>query len=508
LYHYVSQDLKELWDEGDLQFSRYPEYVNITTLLYYLPGPNRIWPEILNILASVLTVVIGYKTVLRLTDNETPAKIAGMILTVDPYMLYLSTQYLRDSLILLSTSLIVYSLTLKRGDTLVISTIMLTLLRSTQALAMSPIFFLIGPKRIIIIPLAIIALYTYANNELPYGVDLTSQVPLSPNANTAGQSHIEFFDNPNITNIPYTRPWDEKWLVFNPLLYMKAIQTFLVFPYPWDADNKVEYAFSLYMLYWYVFLGLGIAGLIAQPRIPKDILMLALWGIVLGTILTTSIGLQGAIVRWRLQAFYLLIPALSLGVSYMLTYEARRRVLDLLISFSSLIALVIIPIIPIIMIILLFTRRSGRKIFFRQERVGRYGKHFFIHKFVTMIPDSDGVALSNNDPRLTRVGAILRKTALDEIPEIWNIIKGDMAVVGPRPLAYWEHDRFEIEIPRWNERYQVMPGLTGLAQLKIKRENNPGKLGWDLEYIENRSTKYDAWIFYRGALNNITGKWH
>lgn len=508
LYHYISTDLNKLWSNGEFAFSRYPEYTNITALLYFLPIPERLGPEILNILASTFTVLIGYKTVERI-GSLTAAKITGVVLTIDPYMIYLSTQYLRDSLILLSLSLVVYSLTIKKDKTLIVSTAALVFLRSIQAIAVSPLFFLVGFKRrSIVLSLGVIAVYIFVFSSVTYGTDLTTSVPIPPNANTTGDPHIEFFDTPGIENIPYNDPWKRGFQIFNPLLYAEAFRVLIMFPYPWSANTPVELAFGGYMAYWYLFVALGIVGLIAKPKLPRDIKLLALWGIIIGVMLVVAVGQQGPLVRWRLQPYYLMIPAISMGVSYIMTYEVRRRALDLLVCFSSLLALTIIPVIPTIMVILLLTPRSGRKIFFRQERVGYQGKHFFIHKFVTMVPDSDGVALSNEDPRLTRVGAVLRKTALDEIPEIWNIIKGDMSVVGPRPLAYWEDDQCKEEIPGWEQRYKAMPGLTGLAQLRIKRENNPGKLGWDLEYINNRSTRYDMWIFYRGALNNLTGKWH
>lgn len=514
LYHYISTDLKELWSNGEFVFSRYPEYTNITALLYFLPIPERLGPEILNILASTFTALIGYKTVERI-GNLTAAKITGVVLAIDPYMVYLSTQYLRDSLILLSLSLIVYSLTIEKNKTLIISTVALTLLRSIQAIALAPLILLINPKiKSAAISLAVISVYIILSTSVSYGIDLTTSVPIPPNANTTGDTHIEFFDNPGIQNIPYNEPWKRGFQIFNPLLYAEAFQIFITFPYPWSADTPIEAAFAGYMLYWYLFVALGTTGLIGylltpgQVKISRNVKLLALWGIVLGTILVVVVGQQGPLVRWRLQPYYLMIPAISMGVSYLMNYDVRRRVLDILVCISSLVALMIVPVIPAIMIVLLLTPRSGRKIFFKQERVGYQGKHFFIHKFVTMVPDSDGVALSNDDPRLTKVGAILRKTALDEIPEIWNIIKGDMSVVGPRPLAYWEDDQCKEEIPGWEQRYQVMPGLTGLAQLRIKRENNPGKLDWDMEYINNRSTRYDMWIFYRGALNNLTGKWH
>ncbi len=186
-----------------------------------------------------------------------------------------------------------------------------------------------------------------------------------------------------------------------------------------------------------------------------------------------------------------------------MSYEQRRRVLDIAIASASLVALT-----PVILTIAVILKITLGRIFFSQERRGRDGEVFTIYKFCTMAPGSDGIALGHNDPRLTKFGRIIRKAALDEIPECWNIIKGDMAVVGPRPLALWEDDKCRETIPGWDGRYTVMPGLCGLAQVRTDRRRNDHKLGVDLDYIKERSTGTDLKIFAMNASNNLRGKWH
>ena len=124
---------------------------------------------------------------------------------------------------------------------------------------------------------------------------------------------------------------------------------------------------------------------------------------------------------------------------------------------------------------------DGRPVFFRQERVGRNGRVFFAYKFRSMIRDAEDrsgpVQATVGDPRITRVGHVLRSTAMDELPQLWNIFIGDMSFVGPRPLRPGEIDVADdgrliaLEtIPGYAERHRVRPGLTGLAQVYAPRD--------------------------------------
>lgn len=151
-------------------------------------------------------------------------------------------------------------------------------------------------------------------------------------------------------------------------------------------------------------------------------------------------------------------------------------------------------------------------IFYSQQRIGKDGKLFLIRKFRTMIPDAEattGVVWSHqNDPRITRVGKILRWTALDELPQLWNIITGDMTLVGPRSERPALHEEFLKRIPDFNLRLQVKPGLTGLAQIKGAYNLAPEqKLLYDLEYIAKMHLILDIKILILSAWYTINGKW-
>ena len=313
----------------------------------------------------------------------------------------------------------------------------------------------------------------------------------------AGFTNV-FFNELNSGFGPFANYWEI--MLYLPEAAFKG----LVLPYPWLANSSIELVAGAYMLWWYTLLGLGFAGasMTLQKR-PNDWNTLVFFGIVMALAIGLgSIGLiMSGLFRWRMP-IALIIIIWSSGVLDM-SYEQRRRVLDIAIASASLVVLT-----PVILTIMAILGITLRKVFFSQQRRGRDGKVFTIYKFCTMVPGSDGIALGDNDPRLTKVGRWLRKAALDEIPECWNIIKGDMAVVGPRPLAIWEDDRCRENIPNWDQRYEVMPGLCGLAQVRTDRRRNDHKLGVDLDYIRERSTGMDLKIFAMNASNNLRGKWH
>ena len=168
---------------------------------------------------------------------------------------------------------------------------------------------------------------------------------------------------------------------------------------------------------------------------------------------------------------------------------------------------------------------DGWPLFYSQERVGRNGRVFRALKFRSMIRDAEKetgpVQAVENDPRVTRTGRILRKTAMDELPQLINILKGDMSFVGPRSLrprekeVHGSADEMNIEdIPGYQERLAVRPGLTGLAQVylpsdALRRE----KFRYDLLYIEKQSFLFDLkliflsfWITFRGKWESREGK--
>ena len=129
-----------------------------------------------------------------------------------------------------------------------------------------------------------------------------------------------------------------------------------------------------------------------------------------------------------------------------------------------------------------------------------------------MIPNAEAttgiVWSSKDDPRITRIGKLLRWTALDELPQLWNIINGDMTLVGPRSERPELHDEFLSRIPNFDLRLKVRPGLTGLAQIKGAYNITPEeKLGHDLEYINQMNLLLDIKIIMLSVWNTITGKW-
>jgi exopolysaccharide biosynthesis polyprenyl glycosylphosphotransferase len=142
---------------------------------------------------------------------------------------------------------------------------------------------------------------------------------------------------------------------------------------------------------------------------------------------------------------------------------------------------------------------SSGPVFYKQERVGYRGKIFKVWKFRSMIVDAEKhtgpVWAGENDSRITRVGRIMRKMRFDEIPQLYNILRGDMSIVGPRPEREFFVEKFKKDIPYYPLRLKVKPGLTGWAQIKHRYDRSLDdvreKLKYDLYYIENMSLNMD-----------------
>ncbi len=150
----------------------------------------------------------------------------------------------------------------------------------------------------------------------------------------------------------------------------------------------------------------------------------------------------------------------------------------------------LIAAVPMLVIAVAIRLTMGTPVLFRQVRPGRHGEPFTLAKFRTM-RDGDG----SDVERLTRFGRLLRATSLDELPELWNVVKGDMSLVGPRPLLMEYLDRYS---PRQARRHEVRPGLTGLAQ--VSGRNLVGwdeRLELDVQYVETRSLALDLRIIGR-----------
>ncbi len=144
----------------------------------------------------------------------------------------------------------------------------------------------------------------------------------------------------------------------------------------------------------------------------------------------------------------------------------------------------------------------GAPVFFRQQRPGRHGQPFFIYKFRTMTDERDAEGhLLPDAQRLTRIGKFLRASSLDELPQLWNVLKGEMSLVGPRPLLMQYLDRYSA---RQAKRHDVPPGITGLAQVRGRNSLSwEEKFELDVEYVENWSLVLDLQILAETALRVV-----
>ena len=179
------------------------------------------------------------------------------------------------------------------------------------------------------------------------------------------------------------------------------------------------------------------------------------------------------------------------------TYLFAKRIFDIVFSIAALLIFAV----PMLVIALLVKCTSPGKVLYHQERLGLGGRKINIIKFRTMCVDAEknGAQWSSGekDPRVTSIGKFLRRTRLDELPQFWCILKGEMSVVGPRPEREVFYDAFEQYIHGFRERLKVKPGLTGLAQIKggyfLKPEK---KIQYDIEYIKTRSLWVDIKIIF------------
>jgi len=198
------------------------------------------------------------------------------------------------------------------------------------------------------------------------------------------------------------------------------------------------------------------------------------------------------------------------GFSKSLPMLASRRMVSLLASLALLILLS-----PILLAVsLLIKIDSPGPVFYRQERVGRGGKIFRIIKFRSMRQDAEGEGgprwATQNDPRITRLGRILRKSRLDEVPQVINVLKGDLNLVGPRPERPAFVEQLGKAIPYYSIRHTVRPGLTGWAQVEFAYcgtiEESKEKLQYDLFYIKNMSVKLDLLILFKTVKIVLLGR--
>ena len=157
---------------------------------------------------------------------------------------------------------------------------------------------------------------------------------------------------------------------------------------------------------------------------------------------------------------------------------------------------------------------SKGPVFFSQERVGEYGKIFVLYKFRSMRADAEEesgpVWATEDDPRITRVGKIIRKLRIDELPQLWNVFKGDMSFSGPRPERPFFVEKLKKTVPYYNERFSVKPGVTGWAQIKYpygaSEEDALEKLKYDLYYIKNMSVVMDLMVIFHTIKIVLLGR--
>jgi sugar transferase (PEP-CTERM system associated) len=179
---------------------------------------------------------------------------------------------------------------------------------------------------------------------------------------------------------------------------------------------------------------------------------------------------------------------------------------------SSLIGLILLS--PLILIISILIKIDSRgPVFYKQERTGEHGKVFRLFKFRSMIENAETngpVWAEKNDGRVTRIGKWMRKWRLDEIPQMFNVLKGDMSFVGPRPERPFFVESLRKEIPFYDQRFSVKPGITGWAQIKYRygasRDDALEKLKYDLYYIKNFSSLFDMIIIFETVKVVLFGK--
>ena len=505
---------------------------------------SRVLPEMLNVLLGAVTVVIGYHTV-----PKRAAVWVGLFLALDPYLVYLSTQLLKETFVIFSVALIFWALPGRRPIMIPLAFVALMLLGLLRyqfiilasvvlvtnyilvfrtrlrpsfrvcILAVAAAFFLI-PTAYFVSPTQPLFLIRSAQGALegdpekeklpdevltritegfytaPYlgdNVDPVTGRPLVFRGEVQPPvQHIEFFryraakSTHNMIRLNVT-----------PSEYVWGFIDGFFFPFPWEADTSFEGGFALYMLYWYVIMLLLALGLTRGRLFLSQVGFYLLFGFAVVMILTLPTSGTSALMRWRLMGFYPLILAAGIAMTML---PSPKRVFDVGFSLFAL-----IPFLPVWILTGLILKVTRGRIFFTQSRIGKDGKEFTIFKFISMGQGSDGKVAEDEDERVTWFGRFLRSTALDEIPEFVNVLRGEMSVVGPRPYATWEDK--EVSLEHWKERTSVLPGLIGLAQIHSHRADHETKLRWDLEYVDKRGFWFDLWLVIRGLKSNLKREW-
>lgn len=169
--------------------------------------------------------------------------------------------------------------------------------------------------------------------------------------------------------------------------------------------------------------------------------------------------------------------------------------------FSLILIIMLSPLLIISSLFIGIESRGG--VVFKQKRLGEYGKEFTIYKFRTMVDKAehlgDGLIIKDgNDCRITKVGKVLRRVSLDELPQLFNILKGDMSFIGPRPpVVYYPYDGYDNYNNFTKKRFQMRPGITGLAQVRMRNSATwDDRIKVDVEYVDNFSLLIDIKILF------------
>jgi lipopolysaccharide/colanic/teichoic acid biosynthesis glycosyltransferase len=192
------------------------------------------------------------------------------------------------------------------------------------------------------------------------------------------------------------------------------------------------------------------------------------------------------------------------GSSECTVAELSRRLTDVIVTLIGLTLLAPLLLMAALAILI----DSPGPVLYWQERVGRYGCPFRLLKLRTMVAnaEADGQAIwaRNQDPRVTRVGAVMRRSHIDEIPQLWNVLRGEMSLIGPRPERPEFMALLSASLPEYSKRHIIRPGITGWAQVQYgygaSVEDAAAKLEYDLFYIRHRSLPLDATIVLRTLL--------
>lgn len=176
-------------------------------------------------------------------------------------------------------------------------------------------------------------------------------------------------------------------------------------------------------------------------------------------------------------------------------YDPLKRLIDIVVGAAM--GILSLPVQAVIAIMVRY--RLGDPVIFRQQRPGKNGRVFELLKFRTMLDYDESRDLVTDRQRLTPFGRMLRSTSLDELPSLWNVLKGDMSLVGPRPLLVKYLDRYTNEQAR---RHEVRPGITGLAQISGRNALSwDDRFAKDIEYVDSRSLRLDIRIILATVIN-------